>query len=235
MNIGSQNECVLVGREAEIVPVTRNRKERERAAHRDAILAAAERVFVRGGYHEATVEQIVQEAEFSVGTLYNFFKGKDDLYAQVIEKIARGFLADFESKVLSLGDPEEALGALIELRLTHLEEHRDFFRVFLERSPQGRFDPAGALPQRCAVLYDQYVDAVCELFTRGVKAGRFDGLDPLYLTLCLEGVINAFGVYWSRREPDEPLAVRIEKVKRNFIGRLRVRLPDEDEAVGETA
>jgi len=220
---------------AEMPVVAASRKERERTARRRAILAAAERVLVRGGYHEATVEQIAQEAEFSVGTLYNFFKGKDDLYAQVVEKIAREFLADFDSKVLGLEDPEEALGALIELRLTHLEEHRGFFRAFLERSPVGRFDPARALPRQCVGLYDQYVDAVCRLFARGVEAGRFDGLDPLYLTLFLEGVINAFGVYWSRREPDEPLARRIEKVKRDFIGRLKVRLPDEGEAASETA
>ena len=61
------------------------RKERERERHRREMLEAAERVFVRKGYHDATVEEIAQEAEFAVGTLYNFFKGKDDLYARVVE------------------------------------------------------------------------------------------------------------------------------------------------------
>jgi AcrR family transcriptional regulator len=202
------------------------RKERERQAHRRAMLDAAERVFVRKGYYQATVEEIAQEAEFSVGTLYNFFKNKEDLYGQVVEKIAREFLADFEAHVLTRADPEEAVGALIELRLTHFEEHRGFFRVFFETSPGSRLDPARALPESCVGLYDHYVEQVAELFRRAVDAGRFAPFDPFYLTLCLEGIINAFVAYWSRREPVEPLPARVAKMKASFIERLKVRLPE---------
>lgn len=202
------------------------RKERERQAHRRAMLDAAERVFVRKGYYQATVEEIAQEAEFSVGTLYNFFKGKEDLYGQVVDKIAREFLADFEARVLTRADPEAAIGALIELRLTHFEDHRGFFRVFFETSPGSRLDPARALPEGCVGLYDHYVEQVTDLFRRGVDAGRFAPFDPFYLTLCLEGIINAFAAYWSRREPAEPLPTRIAKMKASFIERLKVRPPE---------
>ena len=62
-----------------------------------------------------------------------------------------------------------------------------------------------------------------ELFARGIAQGTFDEADPLYLTLCLEGIINAFVAYWSRNEPTEPLAVRIAKMKREFLGRIKLR------------
>jgi len=200
-----------------------SRRQREREAHRRELVEAAERVFVREGYHGATVDQIAQEAEFAVGTLYNFFKGKDDLYAHVTERVARDFMGRFEDGVLSIADPEKAVAALIELRLTHFEDHRGFFRVFLEASPGSQMDPAGALPESCAGLYEQYMDAVTEIFRRGISQGVFDGLDPLYLTLCLDGIITAFTAYWSKREPAEPLAVRVEKMKGEFIGRLKRR------------
>jgi len=209
-----------------------SRKERERESHRREILDAAEAVFVRKGYHGATVEEIARQAEFSVGTLYNFFEGKEDLYSQVAGKIAQDFMERFEARVLSLDDPEQAIGALIELRLTHFEEHRNFFRVFFETSPSSRVDPVGALPAQCAGLYDGYIEAVSKLFEQGVSRHVFDEADPLYLTLCLEGVINAFSSYWSRCEPSEPLETRVEKMKAAFLGRLKLRPPTEESPEG---
>lgn len=197
-----------------------SRREREKLRHRNEILGAAERVFIRKGYHHSTVEEIAQEAEFSVGSIYNFFQGKEELYAEVVHKIARDFMDLFEKQVLGEDDPEQAISALIELRLTYFEDHRGFFRVFFETSPSGRFDPARVLPENCINLYDQYIDIVSGIFRRGVEDRRFDNLDPLYLTLCLEGIINAFVAYWSRIETAEPLAERVAKMKDAFLGRI---------------
>ncbi len=198
-----------------------SRKEREREAHRREILDAAERVLVRKGYHAATVEEIAQEAEFSVGTIYNFFKGKEDLYARVVEKIAGDFMEFFRREVKTRKTPEEAIGALIELRLRHFDDHRGFFRVFFETSPGSRIDPKRALPSDCARLYDSYIEDVNSIFQRGMSERSFEKMDPLYLTLCLEGIINAFVVYWTHNEPSEPLATRIKKLKAAFLSRIR--------------
>ena len=198
------------------------RKQRERERHRREILEAAERVFVRKGYHAATTDEIAAEAEFAVGTLYNFFRSKDELYWQVVEGIARDFMDVFERRIMTIQNPQDAIAALIELRLMHFEEHRGFFRIFFEALPGSRLDPARALPVNCLPLYDRYVKSITSVFARGIKDGCFDDIDPLYLTLCLEGIINAFVAYWSRIEPQEPLPVRIEKLTGAFLGRLRV-------------
>lgn len=209
-----------------------SRRERERERHRLEILEAAERVFVREGYHAATVEKIAKEAEFAVGTLYNFFDSKEEMYGEVVAKIARDFMEDFERDVLTKQDPDEAIGALIELRLTHFEEHRGFVRVFFETSPGSRLDPARALPPDCAGLYDSYIDTVSKLFDRGIRNGSFEEMDPLYLTLFLEGIVNAFVAYWSRREPSEPLAVRVQKMRDAFLGRIRLKDPGQEPSAG---
>ncbi len=69
------------------------RKERERLAHRREIIGAAERVFARNGHRGSTVEQIAQEAEFAVGTLYNFFKSKEELYEEVLASLVEQAVA----------------------------------------------------------------------------------------------------------------------------------------------
>jgi len=201
-----------------------SRKERERERHRREILSAAERIFARKGYHATTIEEIAKEAEFAVGTLYNLFKGKDDLYANVIEGFAQEFFGRFEQRVLSIEDPEAAIAALIELRLTHFDEHREFIRIFYEASPGSRVDPVRSLPERVVQMHERYVELITHIFERGIARGTFDRSDPLYFALCLEGIINAFVAYWSKHEPDEPLSVRVLKIKREFLGRIKVHL-----------
>lgn len=194
-----------------------SRKEREREAHRREILDAAEKVFIARGYHTATVEQIAQEADFSVGTLYNFFKSKEEMYSKVLEKISIDFRADFDAQVVEEGDAVLALENLIRLRLSHFEAHRGFFRVFLETSPGITMDPLPALPSQVREMYLRYRMEVAEVFERGMGAGVFRRADALYLTLCLEGITNAAAAYWAQYGTDETLDVRIEKLREAFF------------------
>lgn len=59
------------------------RKDRERERRRQGIMVAARRVFSARGYEKATMEDIAREVELSPGTLYLYFKNKDDLYASL--------------------------------------------------------------------------------------------------------------------------------------------------------
>ena len=63
------------------------RKERERERRRQQIIVAAKRVFSSKGFSKATMEDIAKEAELSPGTLYLYFKNKDELYASLSLRI----------------------------------------------------------------------------------------------------------------------------------------------------
>ncbi|MFP4057477.1 MAG: TetR/AcrR family transcriptional regulator [Candidatus Brocadiia bacterium] len=197
-----------------------SRRERERRRHRREILAAAERVFAAKGFHGATVEEIAQDAEFAVGTLYNFFGSKEQLYEEVAAGLAEQFIARFRRQVAGADDPVEAIGALIELRLTFFDEHQAFARVFFESVLGGHIDLVEALPERCAPLFEEGMATIRAIFARGVREGRFVDLDPLYLTLCLHGVVNAFLAYWSRQGAEEPLEERVAKLRGIFLDRF---------------
>src|SRR3954470_5006765 len=56
------------------------------AATREALLAAARTVFLRSGYHGATVEAVAQEAGYTTGALYSRFGGKADLFLALLEQ-----------------------------------------------------------------------------------------------------------------------------------------------------
>lgn len=65
------------------------RKEREKERRRQQIIVAAKRVFSAKGFTKATMEDIAKEAELSPGTLYLYFKNKDELYASLSLRILK--------------------------------------------------------------------------------------------------------------------------------------------------
>jgi AcrR family transcriptional regulator len=75
------------------------RKERERERRRQQIIVAAKRAFSEKGFNRATMEDIAREAELSPGTLYLYFKNKDELYASLSLRILliRAHLSPFRS------------------------------------------------------------------------------------------------------------------------------------------
>lgn len=63
------------------------RRQREREKRYQTILAAAEKRFAKEGYHMASMEQIADAAEVSVGAVYFYFKNKEDLLVQLMDEI----------------------------------------------------------------------------------------------------------------------------------------------------
>lgn len=176
------------------------RKSLERARHRQEMLDAAESVFAVHGYHATTMEQIAAKSGFSVGSLYNFFTGKDALYGEILNGIVAGFLAEMERRVPAEMAPVEALHALVDLRLDYLERHRGFFRMVVGASAGVRLNPSGALPRKSKAHFDLYLNRLVGIFERGIRAGAFDPDPALYQALAFDGMVNALTLYASTED-----------------------------------
>jgi AcrR family transcriptional regulator len=72
------------------------RKERERERRRQQIMVAAKRVFSEKGFNKTTMEDISREAELSTGTLYLYFKNKEELFASLSFRILQYLLIRLE-------------------------------------------------------------------------------------------------------------------------------------------
>jgi len=91
------------------------RKERERERRRQQIMVAAKRVFTNKGFAKATMEDIAKEAELSPGTLYLYFKNKDELYASLSLRILQYLMIRLEHvKAEPFTDAAQRLNALKE-------------------------------------------------------------------------------------------------------------------------
>jgi len=79
-------------------------QERSRVTY-DAIVAATARVLVKDGYDALTTNRVAREAGVSVGSLYQYFPGKEALVAAVMEQHAARMQAHIEERLLHVGAP----------------------------------------------------------------------------------------------------------------------------------
>jgi AcrR family transcriptional regulator len=91
------------------------RKEREKEKRRQQILVAAKKLFSRKGFNKATMEDIAAEAELSPGTLYSYFKNKDELFASLSLRILQFLILRVEQASKNgNANPEQQLENLAE-------------------------------------------------------------------------------------------------------------------------
>ncbi len=110
---------------------TSKRKEREREARREAILDAAARVFSRKSFYEATLEEIATEAELAKGTLYNYYKDKQDIFASLMARGQREFQEHMDEEITRGGALQDLLRRLFEVSLQSMMDHKYMFRMVL--------------------------------------------------------------------------------------------------------
>lgn len=188
------------------------RKERERARRQGEILAAAERVFTRTGFHAATMQEIAHESEFAVGTLYGFFPSKEALLAGFIETHLEEIVRGVRSAVEAPAPSGERLRAVVGTVLAFFESHRSLFGIYLQEvaSPG---TGVGGLGQECAARrYGEALALVERLVAGGIRDGTFRKVDRRVGSVALMGLIDAFVEHWIRTEPDRPLSDRRDTV-----------------------
>jgi len=192
----------------------RSRREKEKARRNADILDAAERVFQRRSYSLATMEEIAREAGFAVGTLYNIFQDKQDLYGQVIARIGHALFARLEQMVFKERDPERALEALIKLRLCNYVTDRLFFEAFQYPPELGVQPDPEQLDASVVKMYRRYLATVEQLFRRVASPkGKLRAPEEPRMALSLEGIVTAFMGFWAGPRQSDSLVVTARQIK----------------------
>jgi AcrR family transcriptional regulator len=99
------------------------------AAHeqevRDRILAAAARVFSEKGYHDSTIADVVRESGLSVGAIYTYFSGKDELIRLTCDQIAARGLEELAERLMPATTTAERMAIAIRLYVETIDEYDD--------------------------------------------------------------------------------------------------------------
>ena len=166
-----------------------SRREREHEAHRQEIISVAEAVFSANGFERTTIEMVAKQADFSVGSIYNFFKGKKDLFRQVFLAVStRRTESIHEATAPLLDRPWEALRALVHAWKDYYVEHREFLRTAFSAITAGgsRNRPETAPPAEfieCFHAYYAEVETVMEVLVRDPAARPFTAKEAMSIAM----------------------------------------------------
>jgi len=107
------------------------RKEREKQQRKEEIILAAEQVFISKGLEQSTMDDIAEKAELSKGTLYLYFKSKEDLQMAVARK-AIVFLRSITLKASSeAGNAVEKLQRMARACVEFSKSHPDHMKAIM--------------------------------------------------------------------------------------------------------
>ena len=148
------------------------RKEREKEQRREDILDAAQRVFFEKGLAPATMDDIAETAELSKGTLYLYYKSKEDLYLTVMMRGMQLLYDAFNEVANSSYSPANMLGRLSEAYVSYFNDHRDYFRMmhFLQ-NPQFHKQVSDDVKQSCSILNQRIWSLVNGILQRCIDEG----------------------------------------------------------------
>jgi TetR/AcrR family transcriptional regulator len=171
-------------------------REQRRARHRELsrgqILDAAEEVFARKGFHDATVKEVATAAEFSVGGVYSFFEDKDDLFVQVFWRRGTEFMDGMRTVLESKDAPLATLHRLADYQVEFFRDHVNFGLLFLRSSGVTLGDLDSKIDQ---AQHDNYLEAMnlqAKLFRAGQETGALRDGDPEVLAMLFSGLISAY-------------------------------------------
>jgi len=174
-------------------PATVQARDTRANDKRARILDAAVKVFAERGFHSATVAEIARAAGVADGTIYLYFKGKDDLLLRLFDEKMTELLSEARSAV---GQERTAPGKLRRFILLHLslvERNPDLASVLIVELRQSAQFLKAADRQKLAA----YVDLIAEVVRAGQESGELDGnISPATVKRAVFGALDELALGW---------------------------------------
>ena len=142
------------------------------------ILDAATKVFALRGFFQSKVSEIAKEAGVADGTIYLYFKNKDDLLISIFEVKMQEVITRFRDAMVDADDARSRLRLLIKMHLAEFQAHPDLAAVFqVELRQSSRF-----MREYKKGELKQYLDIIGEIVEQGQREGSFRADVPMGLT-----------------------------------------------------
>ena len=198
-----------------------SRKEREYQVRREEILRAAEKIFAQNGFYNSTVAEIAKESEFAIGTLYQFFTNKEELYyTMMIEKFDLLYKT-LQVKVSENNTCLEKLSCLVEEVLSFIEQHVDFFKIFTWELNVLNSNMNNQLKDQLVGKHFTYIQLISDVIKEGFKEGVLKQGNADDLSTALVGMMNIFSFNWIYNRQQESLTSKVPTIVNLFLDGAR--------------
>lgn len=163
----------------------KERRERERQRRRKEILRAAQKEFFKNGFSGASMEKIAARCQLAKGTLYLYFKNKEDLYVSLIEDGFKIISAMMKAEIGASQGIEEKLVAMARTYYRFSIEHNEYFSIFHSLNAGDMHNIHEKVDQakmeRLKRMEHRDFEHSVALLKQGIQSGLFrKDLDPYY-------------------------------------------------------
>jgi AcrR family transcriptional regulator len=185
------------------------RKEREKLRKNQEIIEASIRVFSEKGFYEATMHDIANAVEMGVGTLYQYFKSKDDLYYNAILYKLNEFHDFYEEKLRDKIGLLETVSAMIIAWVEYFGTNNDFFAIVFSEWINVKKTFARKLKKRLTNEFLEKYDEIIRLMEKGKQSGEIiNSVDIGILSSMIFGAIqHIIHMGAMKKEPITPAVV----------------------------
>jgi TetR/AcrR family fatty acid metabolism transcriptional regulator len=182
---------------------------------REAILRAAIRVFSQNGYFNSKVADIAKEAGIADGTVYLYFKSKEEILHSVFDRAMEEFISEGRKEIAEIREPDKRLRRIAQLHLEKLGADRDLAIVFqVELRGSTKF-----MQEFSAAGFAEYLEIIHQTIIEGQKRGIFR--KTINATICskiLFGALDEMVTNWILSAKPYPLAPMADAVLEVFFG-----------------
>jgi len=195
----------------------KQRKEKEFQFRRAEILAQAEKLFAAKGFHETTMAEIAGASGFSIGSLYHFFSGKEQLYSVMVMEKVRLMYDEIMGSVSREETIEGKIRALVITHFAYVEHQIDFYRLLVGHESGLRSEGLKKLRERILEEHRKHVGWIEELLREGIVQQVIRALDTKSLANALMGIIAYFKFAWIMSPAGTSLSGKVEDVLDLFL------------------
>ncbi len=163
----------------------------------EKILTVAARLFATQRFHEARMEDIAGEAVVGKGTLYRYFKDKDELYLALLERASDGLSQRLEEQIEGIEEPRAKLEAVVAALLAYFDENPYLFDLIQHAEAMQR--PGTRFPWQQARNHSR--DVILAVFEQGKATGAFAIDDPDMAVMLLQGGLRSVYRFGDKPRP----------------------------------
>lgn len=166
------------------MPSTKSKEEVVQEYRIESIQDATMRVIARKGMAAATMQEIAEEAGVAKGTIYLYFRDRDELVEKTFETAMEKLFVQVDEALDRDIAFEDKLRAVISAQLEFFSQNREFFRLYLSlRMPEGTPAQQRRQQRTCHPRYRQRVDKLAQVLSQAIERGELRSVDADRLAL----------------------------------------------------
>lgn len=172
-----------------MVTITKSKEEVVQEYRIQSIQEATLRVIARKGMAAATMQEIAEEAGVAKGTIYLYFRDRDELVEKTFENAMGQLMAQIDQALSRNVSFEEKLRAVMSAKLGFFTENREFLRLYLSlRMPEGNAQQQRRQKQKCEPHYASSAAKLVAVIDEAIARGEVRPVDSKRLaTFLIEG------------------------------------------------